>query len=454
MYSIVEVQPAAYLAGIDTAGSNGGLVINTYADIDPLTLSMYAVDPNGSAIVQIWVDAGDAATQYNFSEVLVETEPENFPWNFPPTPTPSILPPIIPLTGYASGGHVYLPSPILATGRLLGGSGGPGGYSWHLSIIDAGQPRNDGSGDQFVQYPENSIFDPISWTGAKLDQSQFVLADENGEPQQTIRFGMAGSMPVVGDWDGSGTTKVGVFLGGLWFLDLNGDGRWDENDLWIKLGNKDDQAVAGDWAGDGKTALGIFGPAWIGDLKAESVEPGLPDAQNPIASSRPKNVPPEAADAAVGYRTMKKGAGGKMRSDVIDHVFAHGTKGDVAITGDWNGDGIRNIGVFRRGTWLLDIDGDGRWTEADAIVQFGQEGDLPLVGDWTGDGVAKLGVYRNGTFYLDVNNNREIDAADKVFQLGQAGDRPVAGDWDGDGVDTVGVYTAPAAEVPLQASRQ
>ena len=28
--------------------------------------------------------------------------------------------------------------------------------------------------------------------------------------------------------DGSGTTKIGVFLDGLWFLDLNGNGVWDE----------------------------------------------------------------------------------------------------------------------------------------------------------------------------------------------------------------------------------
>ncbi len=32
-------------------------------------------------------------------------------------------------------------------------------------------------------------------------------------------------------------------------------------------------------------------------------------------------------------------------------------------------------------------------------VEFGQAGDLPVVGDWTGDGISKLGVYRDGKFY-------------------------------------------------------
>ena len=68
------------------------------------------------------------------------------------------------------------------------------------------------------------------------------------------------------------------------------------------------------------------------------------------------------------------------------------------MAGDWNGDGIYTIGIFRNGTWFLDMDGDGRWSAGDLIVEFGQAGDIPVVGDWTGDGIAKLGVYRNGKF--------------------------------------------------------
>jgi serine-aspartate repeat-containing protein C/D/E len=247
-----------------------------------------------------------------------------------------------------------------------------------------------------------------------------------------------------------------VFIDGVWFLDLNGDGVWDKGDLWVKLGKKGDQPVVGDWNGDGKTDIGIFGPTWVGDTQAIASEPGLPDSQSPPAKSRPKNVPPDPTEAAVGYRTLKKGHAGKMRSDLIDHVFQYGENGDIAVTGDWNGDGIYTIGIFRKGVWFLDMDGDGRWSEGDVAAEFGQEGDLPVVGDWNGDGISKLGVYRNGTFYLDTNNDRQIDSTDKVVQLGSAGDKPVSGDWDGDGVDKVGVYEdgAASADLPLQASRQ
>jgi serine-aspartate repeat-containing protein C/D/E len=455
IYSVVQTQPAGYISGIDTAGSNGGLVVNRYVSIDPAILSTLAVDPKGSAIVRISIMPGDAAVEYNFSEVLVTRDPPTPPPPSPPQPpTPPTPPPqILPFVDYRPVGAPYYAGPIYVKQPIFGGGGGPGGYTWHLSVIDAGHPRGDATGMEFTQTSQNPYFDPVSWTGAELDQAEWILADKDGVPIKKLRFGLPGATPVSGDWDGSGTTKIGAFLGGIWFLDLNGNGRWDEGDLWIKLGRDGDQPVSGDWNGDGKTDVGIFGPAWIGDIPAIAADPGLPDSANP-PTGKPKNLPPDPTEAAVGYRTLKPGNGGRLRSDLIDHVFQYGGKGDLAVTGDWNGDGIRSIGVFRGGTWFLDIDGDGRWTDRDVMVEFGRPGDLPVVGDWTGDGISKLGVYRDGKFYLDTNNNRQLDATDKVFALGSPGDKPVAGDWDGDGTDEVGVmHDAPAA-VPLQAARQ
>ena len=39
-------------------------------------------------------------------------------------------------------------------------------------------------------------------------------------------YGMAGDIPVVGDWNGNGVSKIGVFRSGNWYLDYNGDGQW------------------------------------------------------------------------------------------------------------------------------------------------------------------------------------------------------------------------------------
>jgi hypothetical protein len=78
-----------------------------------------------------------------------------------------------------------------------------------------------------------------------------------------------------------------------------------------------------------------------------------------------------------------------------------------------------------------------------------------VVGDWTGDGVKKIGVYRRGVWYLDTNNNHVLDAQDQVLRLGGPGDIPVVGDWNGDGVDKIGIYRAgrskPAPQPPAVA---
>jgi hypothetical protein len=98
------------------------------------------------------------------------------------------------------------------------------------------------------------------------------------------------------------------------------------------------------------------------------------------------------------------------------------------------------------------MDGDGKFGPGDLVFQFGQPGDIPLVGDWVGDGITRVGVYRKGKVYLDINNNHQLDADDKVFELGRPGDTPVVGDFDGDGVDDIAVYHDGADAAPAQAA--
>jgi hypothetical protein len=50
-----------------------------------------------------------------------------------------------------------------------------------------------------------------------------------------------------------------------------------------------------------------------------------------------------------------------------------------------------------------------------------------VIGDWNGDGIDTIGVYRGGTFYL--RNRNTIGFADLVFDLGLNGDMPIAGKW-------------------------
>ena len=79
---------------------------------------------------------------------------------------------------------------------------------------------------------------------------------------------------MVGDWNGAGAEKIGVFRPSLgqWFLDLNGNGKWDgspKDAILGPFGSLGDLPVVGDWDGSGKTKIGVFRPStgeWFLDL--------------------------------------------------------------------------------------------------------------------------------------------------------------------------------------------
>jgi serine-aspartate repeat-containing protein C/D/E len=449
-YAVYQVHPDGYVDGIDTPGTTSGIAFNGDTEFLRGLIERLAKDPAGDAIVQIPLGAGAHSLENNFSEILVERilVPPVPPPPAPPVWQPAawVVPPAVPWLF----GPLGLP-PVIPSIPVYGASGEPT-LTWHLSVVDGGMPRGNAPDIDLNQgrWRTISYLQHTQWISVALNRGYWSLpsslvsmATEEGEG---LSFGIPGGIPLSGDWNGDGISQLGVFKDGHWFLDFNGNGRWDEGDLWAKLGGEGDLPIVGDWNGDGKDDIGIFGPQWEGDERAIEAEPGLPTAQNVYrrrltpTHSTPKNLPPEPDEATDGHRVLKRTAHGDPRVDVIDHVFRFGVQGDRPVVGDWNGDGIRTIGIFRGGSWYLDIDGDGRFTERDVKANFGQPGDRPVVGDWNGDGIDQIGVFRQGMWYLDTNGNRELDAHDEVFRLGESGDLPVVGDWNGDGVDQPAVY--------------
>ena len=462
-YIVVEQQPDGYRDWRDSPGSTGGVAANLNS---PIPGELSGVDHQYDAIAAITVTAGQESQENNFSEVRVSTTPPPPPPEDPPEVVivPFDVPREVPVQQPVQFIPVEQPAtvitqefvepPIYSSVTFGPGGGGNPGYTWHLSIIDAGHPRGDVTQDSVAFNVADARITAVNaFMDNSMDQGRWLLDTPDG-PREVI-YGATDGLPVTGDWNGDGVTDLAVFREGQWYIDLNGDGIWDAGDLWAELGDVDDLPVSGDWDGDGKIDIGIFGPMWPNDPRALAVEPGLPDRDNE-PTGETKNIPPEAQNAPVGYRLMKRTAQGPTRADVIDHVFQMGHERDFPVTGDWNGDGIETIGIFSGGTWTLDDNGDGRWTPGETMVDFGQPGDLPVVGDWDGDGVDDLGVFRAGTFLLDSNGNHHVDATDRVFAMGEAGDLPVSGDWDGDGLEEPGVYrsAAPHGTFDLTGSQQ
>jgi photosystem II stability/assembly factor-like uncharacterized protein len=123
---------------------------------------------------------------------------------------------------------------------------------------------------------------------------------------------------------------------------------------------------------------------------------------------------------------------------IADVALNYGLAGDYPVVGDWDGDGIVTIGIYRDGSFYLR--NSNTLGFAEVVFPFGQPGDQPIAGDWDGDGTDTIGVYRPATGQFLLRNSNSEGAEELSFYLGNVGDVGIAGDWDGDGLDTTGVF--------------
>jgi hypothetical protein len=244
----------------------------------------------------------------------------------------------------------------------------------------------------------------FAWDGTHAD-AYFSWGTANHNPKYII---------VLGDWNGSGTKKAGIFDPGTatWLLDYNGDGVYTPGvDRFLQWGSPGDIPVVGDWNGSGTAKIGTFGPTtgvWLLDYNGN-------------------------------YTWDGPGS---------DRYFAWGSAGDTPVVGDWNGSGTTKVGTFgpNTGLWLLDYNGNFAWDgpSVDKYFPWGSGVDTPLVGDWSGSGTTKVGTFgpNTGLWLLDYNGNFTWDGpgTDKYFPWGSPGDTPVTGDWSGNGSAKVGTF--------------
>jgi uncharacterized membrane protein len=222
---------------------------------------------------------------------------------------------------------------------------------------------------------------------------------EGNLSSETLAFGgLPGDIPLTGDWNGDGRLKVGVYRSpGTWLLDYNGNGQWDgpEDDrLFFFGGEKDDVPVVGDWNGDGTSKAGVFreGFQWILDSNGNQrfdTNTKMPDkvfsfggspGDAPVVGDWNGDGKSKPAIYRHGLWMVDYNGDGKYRV-----IAFGGIAGDVPVAGDWNGDGRSKVGVFRKGfLWVLDINGNSVFEQGiDPVHAFGGlPGDVPVPGAW------------------------------------------------------------------------
>ena len=107
------------------------------------------------------------------------------------------------------------------------------------------------------------------------------------------------------------------------------------------------------------------------------------------------------------------------------------------------------IGVFRKGHWILDFNGENGKMATLHEGNFGLPDDLPVVGDWAGEHKDNIGIFRKGLWQLDLSGTANWPA--KVIQgsFGLAGDKPIVGDWDNSGRSKIGIVRSGCWQVDL-----
>jgi hypothetical protein len=282
-------------------------------------------------------------------------------------------------------------------------AGFTGSYDFPIVIppssTKAFQTANVGLTNAFVAKIANPFF-PAAYkqTSAgpqvSLDYAHDALYDGQSLTGDSIHFGNPGDVIILGDWNQSGTVKVGIFRSGTWILDSNGNGVIDAGDRQFTFGQAGDVPVLGDWNGTGTIKAGVFrAGTWILDLS------GL------------------IAGNATGLTNI---------------TATYGAATDIPVVGDWTGTGTSKIGVFRDGFWVLDANGDFVMNGSDPFYIFGQAGDTPLTGDWDGSGISHPGIVRNNRWYLNYRWNNETGnlgsaGTELTFTFGGSGSTALVG---------------------------
>jgi glucose/arabinose dehydrogenase len=186
---------------------------------------------------------------------------------------------------------------------------------------------------------------------------------------------------------------------GVWYL-RNGAG----NTYSFFYGNPGDLPFAGDWDCDGVDTPGLY----------------------------------RQSDGFVYLRNSNS-------PGIADVSFFFGDPGDIPIAGDFDGDGCDTVSVYRPSQGRVFVinelgDGDQGLGAADTSYFFGNPGDAPFTGDFNGDGIATVGLYRESTGLVYFRNSHTQGIAEFQFFFGNPGDRFVGGDWTDGGFDAPGLF--------------
>ncbi len=183
---------------------------------------------------------------------------------------------------------------------------------------------------------------------------------EPGGAVASFYYGNPGDSPFLGDWDCDGVDTPGLYRRSDGFVYLRNANTAGVADLAFFFGDPGDVPLAGDFDGDGCDTVSLYRP-----------------------SESRVYVINRLGDAGRGL-------------GAADFAFTFGDPGDVPLVADVDADGHDEVAVARPAASSVFVRLDLAAGPVDRTFQTGT-GELAVMGDWLGDGLAEPGAWRPAT---------------------------------------------------------
>lgn len=229
-------------------------------------------------------------------------------------------------------------------------------------------------------------------------QGLWHLRDSDTDLVTSFFYGNPGDIPFMGDWDCDGIDTPGLFRLADAFAYLRDSNSAGIGDIRFFFGNPSDVPLAGDFDGDGCDTLSIYRPS-------------------------------EQRFYIINKLGKDEGGLGPA-----DYTFDFGNPGDKPFVGDFDDDGVDEVGLHRETTGLVYFEDalvpNGNGGDADHQFVFGDPADRFVAGDWNANGADSPAIFRPAdcTFYF--RNTNTQGNADFTLPFGEVDWLPVAGHFD------------------------